>query len=125
MTYTLVKHFWISCAHYVTGSGRCAQLHGHNYKVVFCVSGQQLDEIDMLIDFRDVKHAIERKFDHHLLNDFPEFKPEEGGYLPTTERVAEVFFNIIHMLCQEKTNQPTLNWVEIHETNEAYTRYEL
>lgn len=125
MTYTLVKHFWISCAHYVPGSGRCSQLHGHNYKVIFCVSGKNLDEQDMLIDFREVKQAIEKKFDHRALNEFPEFNPEEGGVLPTTERVAEVFFSIIKTLCQNKANQPTLKWVEIHETNEAFVRYEL
>lgn len=123
--YTLVKHFWISCAHAIPGAGRCAQLHGHNYKVLFCVTGSQLDECDMLIDFREVKHAIEKRFDHRLLNDFPEFNPEEGGVLPTTERVAEVFFTIIKKLCDNKPNQPILKWVEIHETNEAYARYEV
>ena len=125
MTYTLVKHFWISCAHHVPESGKCAQLHGHNYKVIFCVAGRQLDELDMLIDFREVKHAVEKKFDHRLLNDFAEFNPEEGGHLPTTERVAELFFRTIQSLCERKINKPMLKWVEIHETNEAYVRYEL
>lgn len=123
MKYTLIKHFWISCAHYVPGAGRCGQLHGHNYKIVFCVMGEQLDEVDMLIDFREIKDAIKTKYDHCSLNEFSEFNPEKGGRLPTTERVAEVFFHTIHTLCQNKMNQPILKWIEVHETNEAYVRY--
>jgi 6-pyruvoyltetrahydropterin/6-carboxytetrahydropterin synthase len=122
--YTLIKHFWISCAHHVPGSGRCGRIHGHNYKVTFCVKGAQLDELDMLIDFREVKQVVEERFDHDMLNNFPEFNPDQGGRLPTTERVAEVFFRMIDGLCKKKQNQPTLKWVEVHETNEAYARYE-
>ncbi|MFC4545480.1 6-pyruvoyl tetrahydropterin synthase family protein [Paenactinomyces guangxiensis] len=122
--YTLVKHFWLSCAHRVPGAGKCERIHGHNYKVTFCVQGYQLDGQQMLIDFRQVKHAIEKKFDHHLLNDFPEFNPQQGGSAPTTEKVAEVFFNIIDELCAKKENKPVVKWVEVQETNEAYARYE-
>lgn len=122
--YTLVKHFWISCAHRVPNAGKCERIHGHNYKVTFCIEGTELDENGMLIDFRQVKKAIEKKYDHHFLNEFPEFNPELGNYPPTTEKVAEVFFTAIEALCQEKSNQPILKWVEVMETNEAYARYE-
>lgn len=122
--YTLVKHFWISCAHRVPGAGKCERLHGHNYKVTFCVEGHALDDKQMLIDFRQVKHEIEMKYDHHLLNDFPEFDPTRGGGAPSTEKVAEVFFLTIDRLCQQKENRPSLKWVEVEETKEAYARYE-
>ncbi|UWE03127.1 6-pyruvoyl trahydropterin synthase family protein [Laceyella sacchari] len=122
--YTLVKHFWISCAHRVPGAGKCDRLHGHNYKITFCVEGTQLDEQQMLIDFRQVKHAIEKKYDHHLLNEFPEFDPAQGGHAPTTEKVAEVFFLTIEELCEQKSNRPIVKWVEVEETNEAFARYE-
>jgi 6-pyruvoyltetrahydropterin/6-carboxytetrahydropterin synthase len=122
--YTLVKHFWLSCAHSVPGAGKCERIHGHNYKVTFCVEGTELDEHQMLIDFRQVKHAIEKRFDHHLLNEFPEFNPELGGHAPTTEKVAEVFFHIIDELCRQKANSPTVKWVEVQETPEAYARFE-
>jgi 6-pyruvoyltetrahydropterin/6-carboxytetrahydropterin synthase len=108
----------------VAGAGKCERIHGHNYKVTFCIQGNELDENQMLIDFRQVKHAIEDKFDHHLLNDFPEFNPKLNGYIPTMERTAEVFFHVIHDLCQKKVNQPQVVWVEVQETNEAFARYE-
>ncbi|GAA0382835.1 6-pyruvoyl trahydropterin synthase family protein [Bacillus horti] len=122
--YTLTKHFWISCAHQVMGAGKCERVHGHNYKVTFCVQGTELDDKQMLIDFREVKHAIEKKYDHHLLNDFPEFNLELGGANPSTEKVAEVFYTQIKELCVAKTNRPSLLWVEVQETNEAFARYE-
>lgn len=122
--YTLVKQFWISCAHSIPGAGKCARIHGHNYKITFCVEGEELDDKQMLIDFREVKHALEKKYDHHYLNDFPEFNPEQGGGLPSTEKVAEVFFYQIKELCQRKPNKPRLVWLEVRETDEAYARYE-
>jgi len=122
--YTLVKHFWISCAHSVPGAGKCERVHGHNYKVTFCVEGFELDENNMLIDFRRVKHALEKKYDHHYLNEFPEFNPDVSGGPPSTEKVAEVFFGIIDELCKAKSNKPTLRWVEVQETPEAYARFE-
>ncbi|MBT2282955.1 6-carboxytetrahydropterin synthase [Paenibacillus polymyxa] len=118
--YTLTKHFWISCAHSVPGAGKCERIHGHNYKVIFSVVGRELDEKQMLIDFRDVKQNLEKKYDHHYLNDFPEFKDSP----PSTEKVAEVFYNIIADMCRLKNNSPQVKWVEIHETNEAHARFE-
>lgn len=122
--YTLVKHFWMACAHAIKGAGKCERIHGHNFKITFCVEGHQLDDKGMLIDFREVKHALEERYDHHLLNDFPEFDPERGGVYPSTEKMAEVFFQHIKSLCQKKANNPRLKWVEVQETKEAYARYE-
>lgn len=122
--YTLIKHFWLSCAHRIFGAGKCERIHGHNYKVTFCVEGERLDEKGMLIDFREVKHALEKRYDHHFLNTFPEFDPDQGGSPPTTEKVAEVFFQTIDQLCQAKTNKPVLKWVEVQETPEALARFE-
>ncbi|WP_245596798.1 6-pyruvoyl trahydropterin synthase family protein [Shimazuella kribbensis] len=122
--YHLIKNFWIACAHQVYGAGKCERVHGHNYKVTFCIEGTQLDEQHMLIDYRVIKEAIINKYDHHLLNEFPEFNPELGGVSPTTERVAEIFFVEIDRLCKEKSNHPTVSWIEVQETEEATVRFE-
>lgn len=82
--YQLVKSFRISSAHHISGAGKCDRIHGHNYVIRFCISGEQLDDKEMLIDYRKVKHALEKRYDHHLLNDLPEFSPEQGGVYPTT-----------------------------------------
>lgn len=123
--YQLVKTFTLACAHHIPDAGKCARIHGHNYRVTFCVEGTQLDEMDMLIDFRKVKKCLKERYDHQLLNKFPEFDPERGGVHPTTERVAEVFYQRIASLCQQQSNRPRLRWVEVEETDEAYARFEM
>lgn len=121
--YQLVKSFSLACAHQIPGAGKCAQIHGHNYRVTFCVVGEKLDTQDMLIDFREVKHALEKRYDHQFLNQFPEFDPAQGGVNPTTERLAEVFYHKIGELCQKKANRPRVQWVKVSETEEAYAFY--
>jgi 6-pyruvoyltetrahydropterin/6-carboxytetrahydropterin synthase len=123
-TYQLVKNFTLACAHRVAGAGKCARLHGHNYRISFCVEGSELDQHDMLIDFRDVKHDLEQRYDHRLLNEFVEFDPERGGVHPTTERIAEVFYQRIAKLCAAKSNRPRVRWVKVVETDEAYAIYQ-
>lgn len=123
--YTLVKHFWISCAHSVLGAGKCERTHGHNYKITFCIEGNKLNDKGMLIDFRDIKHHIEKKYDHQFLNDFEEFNINTGGVSPSTEYFAEIIFRNITDICATHINSPTVKWVEVQETNEAYAKYEL
>ena len=46
-------------AHQIVGyPGDCANLHGHTWKVEVEITGALLDELDMLIDFRDIKGAL-------------------------------------------------------------------
>lgn len=118
--YTLIKDFWISSAHSVPGAGKCERVHGHNYNIKFCLEGSHLDEFYMLVDFRDIKHNIENKFDHRYLNDFDEFKVAS----PTTEKFAEIIFYIIADICSSKSNKPAVKWVEVRETEEAIARFE-
>ena len=120
--FTVVKHFWISCAHFLKNVDRCENLHGHNYKITFCLKGKKLDQNDMLLDFREVKRTVKETFDHKCLNDLSIFK--KGNFLPTTEMFAKVIFDTINNLCKMKENAPLLKWVEVEETDEVYVRYE-
>ena len=67
-------------AHILVGhKGKCANLHGHNYRVEFCVSGEHLDSLRMLIDFADLKKevtAVINNLDHKYLVSIPRhFQP--------------------------------------------------
>lgn len=123
-TYRLIKQFSLACAHQIPDADKCSRIHGHNYRVRFCLEGQELDEQGMLIDYRQIKRQLKQRYDHHFLNQFPEFDPEQGGIPPTTERVAEVFFEAIDTLCQQKETRPRVCWVEVQETDEAWVRVE-
>ena len=46
--------------------GPCGRLHGHNWKVVVVLEGDELNRNGMLMDFRTVKQII-AEFDHKVL----------------------------------------------------------
>jgi len=76
--YKIEREFEISCGHRVFGHkdkhgnpGPCQRLHGHNYKIVLELSGEELDDLGMLVDFSVVKEQIiskiEQLWDHKFL----------------------------------------------------------
>ncbi len=49
------KEFTFDAAHHLhCYEGKCKNLHGHTYKVIFGISGF-VDEIGLVIDFSDIK----------------------------------------------------------------------
>ncbi|SDY27244.1 6-pyruvoyltetrahydropterin/6-carboxytetrahydropterin synthase [Evansella caseinilytica] len=67
------KEFTFDAAHHLhCYEGKCKNLHGHTYKVVFGISGY-VDEIGLVIDFGDIKNIwkkeIEVFLDHRYLNE--------------------------------------------------------
>lgn len=85
-------------AHQLVGyPGDCAKLHGHTWKVEVIVTGPLLDELEMLIDFRDIKGALKEvigPLDHNgSLNDILHIN------LPTAEHLARyIFYRITNAL---------------------------
>ncbi len=67
--------------------GKCANNHGHNFRVRVTVEGATLDPVGMLIDFGVLKRWLREiceTMDHQSLNDLPPFMAVN----PTTENVA-------------------------------------
>ncbi len=83
-------HF--SSAHYLRNyPGNCEHLHGHNWDVEVVVGSEVLNEIDVAIDFRDVKRIVAEimeELDHTNLNDHHAFTEVN----PSSERIAEYIF---------------------------------
>ena len=68
--------------------GKCENLHGHNYRVLLSVAGDNLDQIGMLCDFKEIKRLLKRvlePIDHQYLNDTEPFCKMN----PTTENLAK------------------------------------
>jgi len=88
--FELVVEKTIAAAHFLRDyRGPCERLHGHNYRILVFVRGEQLDEAGMLVDFGDIKKALNGildRFDHYCLNDLPEFEKQS----PSTENLAKV-----------------------------------
>lgn len=128
--YELNKDMTIAAAHYIPTeeAGKCMNLHGHTYFVNVTVAGNDLDNAGFLVNFRDIKHALEGRFDHTVLNNHEPFAVDNSelnrGYLaPSTENVAKVFFEIIKNLCYKSENKPTVLQVIVRETPESYVTY--
>lgn len=83
-------HF--SSAHYLRNyPGNCEHLHGHNWDVVVTVKANELNEIDVAIDFRDLKKIVADimdELDHKNLNDLPQF----SEFNPSSERLAQYIY---------------------------------
>lgn len=84
-----------AAAHSLKGyPGDCAKLHGHNWKIEVQVCGSKLNEVGMVIDFKEIKrHAKEvvKELDHTFLNDHPHFTDVN----PTAENIAVYLYQQI------------------------------
>lgn len=61
-----------SCGHRVHGhEGKCALLHGHNYRVTFSIRAAELDAVGRVLDFSVIKERLciwlEENWDHRFL----------------------------------------------------------
>jgi 6-pyruvoyltetrahydropterin/6-carboxytetrahydropterin synthase len=94
--------------------GKCANLHGHNYKVEVHARGSQLDTCGMLIDFGDLKAATRKLvdyLDHQYINELPPFDEIN----PTAEQLAAWFLREVGQ--QVNNDRVTIYKVRIWETD--------
>ncbi len=79
-----------AAAHRLRGyEGECERLHGHNWRVEVVLEGGELNDLGMLVDFRDARRLlgdVVKKFDHVDLNGLDCFREMN----PTTENVARL-----------------------------------
>ncbi len=71
--------------------GECANLHGHTWDVEVTVCGEDLDGIDIVYDFKQLKadlRGVLEPFDHAYLNEVTPFE----SLSPTAENLARVVY---------------------------------
>jgi 6-pyruvoyltetrahydropterin/6-carboxytetrahydropterin synthase len=71
--------------------GKCNRLHGHNWKVEVNICGSKLNELGMLVDFVDLKTAVNDilvNLDHYYLNEVEPFCEIN----PTAENLAKYIY---------------------------------
>lgn len=73
----LIKTFRFEAAHtlpMVPPGHKCGRMHGHSYRVDIHVTGQADPQTGWVIDFGQIKAAVEpliEQLDHHCLNEIP------------------------------------------------------
>ena len=114
-------------------NGKCRNIHGHRWRVVIEIAGENLDD-GMVVDFTDIKAALKAltdNLDHSLVMEKDTLKPQtyeclvdEGfrimimDFRPTAENFAKYFFD-------EITNKGfNIRAAEVYETPNNCARYE-
>jgi len=116
---TVTKIFTFDSAHRLDDYvGKCANLHGHTYKLEVSVKGYT-DHRGIVVDFGDIKKIVNEqiiaKYDHRFLNDLMPFNT-------TAENMVVHFFALIDDYLKQLDN-PTpiaLQRVRLWETPSAY-----
>jgi len=120
-TYTLKVVTDFAASHILHGhTGKCRNLHGHNWGVEVEVKAHALNEIGMAIDFQDIKAAVKAlvdQLDHRHLNDLPAFE----GINPTAEHIARHMHGALSQ--QLNTEGVRVHAVTIWETPRCCVRY--
>lgn len=116
---TIIKSF--SAAHMlIEASGKCEELHGHNFKVELTVAAEHLDKSGILIDFRDVKNWLSEilySLDHKYLNELPFFKESN----PSSENISKYIYE--EMKFKIKIDEVKVARVKVWETDDAAATY--
>jgi 6-pyruvoyltetrahydropterin/6-carboxytetrahydropterin synthase len=113
----IFKIFTIEAAHRLPNvplGHKCAQLHGHSFRVEIHVAGNLDPQTGWVMDFADMKAAFQPiydRLDHHYLNDIP------GLENPTSEMLAQWIWE------QLKPALPLLAEIVVHETCTSGCRY--
>ena len=115
-------HF--AAAHCIRGhAGRCAQLHGHNYRVVVVVAAEGLNELGMVVDFAELKAICNRAvdpLDHTVLNELAAFKDAN----PTAEELARHIHRVVGEQLRSATGaRVSLERVTVYESETSYASY--
>lgn len=98
--------------------GKCANLHGHTYKLEVTFKGRT-DERGIVVDFGDIKSIVNEqiigKYDHRFLNDLMPFNT-------TAENMVVHFFELVdnHLKGIEDGNEAVLMRMRLWETPTCY-----
>lgn len=127
-------------AHFLSGyNGKCANIHGHRWKVEVEIKGEELqqtgEKIGMLIDFGDLKKAVKEladSFDHALIYESrslrestltalaeENFRLIEVPFRPTAENFAKHFYDIL------SGQELEISSVTVYETPDNCAVYEV
>jgi 6-pyruvoyltetrahydropterin/6-carboxytetrahydropterin synthase len=117
------KEFTFDAAHHLHAyEGKCMNLHGHTYKVIFGISGF-LDERGLMIDFGDIKDIwkkeIEIYLDHRYLNETlpPMNTTAENMVVWLYEKMKE---SLNKEECQKQYIGARVEFVRLYETPTSF-----
>ncbi len=121
--FELMVESTFSAAHQLKGyKGKCERLHGHNWKVQVHVAVERLNEIDIAIDFHELKrltNEVVSTLDHTVLNEIFPFTEKN----PSSENIAKWIYDSMRKKINDENIHLSAVTVWESETSSA-TYYE-
>ena len=113
-----------SSGHYLRNyRGKCENPHGHNYRVLVTLVGEDLDEAGLLLDFKLLKtllRPVVEHLDHKMINDLPPFTELN----PSAENLARYFYQKTAQQLDEMTHgRVRVKDCTLFETDTSFARY--
>ncbi len=119
--YELMVETHFSSAHQLRGyQGACERLHGHNWKVQVYVLAEKLNELDIGIDFHELKKMTEEvlaPLDHSFLNEIFPFTEKN----PSSENIAKWLYDSLRKKIDD--DDIHLSGVTVWESETASATY--
>ena len=119
--YKLMVKANFAAAHQLRGyTGKCEALHGHNWRVQLYVTAEEINDIGLAIDFKELKkclHTILETLDHTNLNELAPFQTTN----PSSENIARYIFNRATKELKEK--KVRVDSIRVWESENAYAEY--
>lgn len=131
------EHTFCAAHRLVGHKGKCANIHGHNYKVEIKLSSNQLNKLGMIMDFSEVKIIlggwIDEHWDHKLLlnQEDPLLDSQEVvkalmqhglvalPFNPTAENMAKALLAQFNILLADMGYAPIVSSVRVYETDKG------
>ena len=113
-----------SSGHYLRNyRGKCENPHGHNYRVLVTLIGEELDHAGLLLDFKLIKQVLRptvEYFDHQMINDLEPFTTLN----PSAENLARYFYQKTATQLHEMTEgRVRVKDCTLYETDTSFARY--
>ena len=119
--YELSVEVSFAAAHQLRGyKGKCENMHGHNWRVQISVAADKLNDIDIAIDFHDLKRIareVVAPLDHSYLNDVFPFTEKN----PSSENIAKWIFDSLRK--KINTENIRVGAVTVWESDNASASY--
>jgi 6-pyruvoyltetrahydropterin/6-carboxytetrahydropterin synthase len=115
-----VKNSFSAAHHLKDYNGLCSNIHGHNWEIEVFISGDKLNELGFLVDFKTVKEHVETtlaKLDHRDLNSLPAFSDRN----PTSENIAKYLYKELSSDINNK--QYHITGIKVSETSSTSAFY--